>query len=55
MRLDTDIRSFEKLFEECATDERIWQVNRCMGGWSVDSMRSLETGARFCRLLVGIP
>lgn len=54
MRLDTDIRSFEKLFEECATDERIWQVNRCTGGWSVDSMRSLETGARFFRLLVGI-
>ncbi|CAN0587051.1 unnamed protein product, partial [Ectocarpus sp. 12 AP-2014] len=26
VRLDTDIRSFEKQFEECATDERIWQV-----------------------------
>ncbi|CAM9574942.1 unnamed protein product [Pylaiella littoralis] len=26
VRLDTDIRSFEKQFEECATDERIWQA-----------------------------
>lgn len=26
VRLDTDIRSFETQFEECATDERIWQV-----------------------------
>ncbi|CAM9535300.1 unnamed protein product [Scytosiphon promiscuus] len=26
VRLDTDIRSFEKQFEESATDERIWQA-----------------------------
>lgn len=52
MRLDTDIRSFEKQFEECATDERIWQVNRCTGDCSSDSTRSLETGAPFVSALV---
>eukprot|EP00903_Cladosiphon_okamuranus_P020147 g18497.t1 len=48
VRLDTDIRSFEKQFEECATDERIWQAAAWIRG-------AREAGADVAAVAAALP
>lgn len=48
VRLDTDIRYFETQFEECATDERIWQAAAMIRG-------AREAGADVEQVAAGLP